>query len=60
MLPETTMGRGYDIFGSISTVTDPNPEQSAYRKEKRFAWWPRRLSNGSVIWLKPYWVRVLA
>lgn len=31
---------------------------SEYRKERRFAWKPRRLSDGSWIWLKPYWVRL--
>jgi hypothetical protein len=29
-----------------------------YRKERRFAWKPRRLSDGSWIWLKSYWVKL--
>ena len=41
-------------------MNDLNWAEATYRKEKRFAWWPRRLSNGNIVWLKPYWVRVLA
>lgn len=32
------------------------PKDNEYKIEKHFAWWPRRMSNGILLWMESYYV----